>query len=185
MGSTSHTQFDLVPIPITLPPDAVTISVALGQDHTLALISTGEVYSWGRNSFSQLGYNVESSASGSGSKEIQSIPRKVSGLKHQVVVGVAACQTASAAWTRSEVWTWGTHSGQLGLLRRYCLFCRPDLCESQDIIRNLAGRSKSYPARSPRSQSQCWKSQSQYEVYVHLRAFAYLIACRIVLWPAY
>ncbi len=32
--------------------------VAVGQDHTLALTESGEVYSWGMNRFAQLGYIV-------------------------------------------------------------------------------------------------------------------------------
>ncbi|KIJ37956.1 hypothetical protein M422DRAFT_259341 [Sphaerobolus stellatus SS14] len=46
---------------------------------------------------------------------IQAIPRKAVGpLKKAVVVGVAACKTASACWTDKELFTWGTNNGQLG-----------------------------------------------------------------------
>lgn len=97
------------------------ISVSLGQDHTLAVTKSGEVLSWGLNRFSQLGYVIEPSLTGSGAslgrseEPIQASPRKIFGpLKKEVVRGVAACKTASACWTNDEVFTWGTNHGQLG-----------------------------------------------------------------------
>lgn len=96
--------------------------VSLAQDHTLALTASGDVLSWGLNRFSQLGYVVEAASSGLPSRAfsqaeepIQAVPRRVYGpLKKENVRGVAACKTASACWTASEVYTWGTNSGQLG-----------------------------------------------------------------------
>ncbi|KAF7431199.1 hypothetical protein PC9H_006920 [Pleurotus ostreatus] len=97
------------------------VSVALGQDHTLALTNTGEVLSWGLNRFAQLGYVIDppsgSDMSGFARKDepIQATPRKIPGsLKKAYVLGVAACKTASACWTSKEVFTWGTNNGQLG-----------------------------------------------------------------------
>ncbi|KIJ30085.1 hypothetical protein M422DRAFT_268442 [Sphaerobolus stellatus SS14] len=116
--------------PIQLPPLHIPslfqiTSIAPAQDHTLALSSRGEVYSWGLNRFSQPGCVVEPATSGvSGAlggfgfgkdEPFQAIPRKVVGpLKKAVVVGVAACKTASACWTDKELFTWGTNNGQLG-----------------------------------------------------------------------
>ncbi|OJA20708.1 hypothetical protein AZE42_06915 [Rhizopogon vesiculosus] len=111
LGPSQHTQYALMP----LPEIKHTIeSVALGQDHTLALTSTGEVLSWGLNRFSQLGYVIEVSSGGKHDESIQASPRKVGSLRKEVVKGVAACKTASACWTGTEVWTWGTNGGQLG-----------------------------------------------------------------------
>ncbi|KAF4593586.1 hypothetical protein EYR40_008373 [Pleurotus pulmonarius] len=97
------------------------VSVALGQDHTLALTNAGEVLSWGLNRFAQLGYVIDppsgSDMSGFSRKDepIQATPRKIAGsLKKAYVLGVAACKTASACWTLKEVFTWGTNNGQLG-----------------------------------------------------------------------
>jgi len=45
---------------------------------------------------------------------IQARPRKAGSLRKKLVKGVAACKTASACWTTTEVWTWGTNGGQLG-----------------------------------------------------------------------
>lgn len=91
------------------------VSVALGQDHTLALIDTGAVFSWGLNRFSQLGYVVETNGNSRLDDPVQATPRVISGpLKHENVIGIAACKTASACWTDKSVYTWGKNNGQLG-----------------------------------------------------------------------
>ncbi|KAF9264186.1 hypothetical protein L218DRAFT_926482 [Marasmius fiardii PR-910] len=106
------------------------ISVALGQDHTLALTDNGEVFSWGLNRFAQLGYVVGSgegemeppatTTSGAG-EQIQLSPRRVYGaLKKESAIGIAACKGASACWVKwdgtgeGNVYTWGLNGGQLG-----------------------------------------------------------------------
>ncbi len=90
--------------------------MALGQDHTLALTDTGEVLSWGLNRFAQLGYVVETSTMGRIEEPVQVSAKKIVGpLKKEIVEGVAACKTASACWTSTEVFTWGTNHGQLGM----------------------------------------------------------------------
>ena len=87
----------------------------VGQDHTLVLTKSGEIYSWGLNRFAQLGYIVETTTGGRVEEPIQSTPRKVSGaIRNRTVEGIAACKTASACWTKDEVFTWGTNNGQLG-----------------------------------------------------------------------
>jgi len=116
-GSIQHTQYDLKPLPQL--PEVTIVAVAVGQDHTLALSEGGEVYSWGLNRFSQLGYVIEKEPGkesfGRKDEPIQSVPRKVQGgLKKEFVVGVAASKSASACWTRMELFTWGTNGGQLG-----------------------------------------------------------------------
>ncbi|KAG2131671.1 hypothetical protein DEU56DRAFT_454262 [Suillus clintonianus] len=109
-GGRQHTQYGLMP----LPDIQHTIeSVALGQDHTLALTLTGEVLTWGLNRFYQLGYAIEVSSTKQ-DEHIQATPRKVGSLRREFVKGVAACKTASGCWTGTEVWTWGTNGGQLG-----------------------------------------------------------------------
>ncbi|KAF8885070.1 hypothetical protein CPB84DRAFT_141917 [Gymnopilus junonius] len=114
LGSAQHMQYSLKPLPsLNLPIQ----SVALGQDHTLALTKSGEVYSWGLNRFSQLGYIVELPAGITGRHEepIQSVPKRIVGLlRREVVIGVAASRNASACWTKEVVFTWGTNTGQLG-----------------------------------------------------------------------
>ena len=119
LGAGQHTQYNLLPVPQFTQH---VVAIALGQDHTLALTSDGEVFSWGLNRFSQLGYVVEPPAlpgslhARAREEPIQAVARKVIGpLKKQTVVGVAACKSASACWTCSDVYTWGTNNGQLGM----------------------------------------------------------------------
>ncbi|KAI6101705.1 hypothetical protein EV401DRAFT_2201598 [Pisolithus croceorrhizus] len=112
LGPSSHTVY--TPSPITFPAECSIVSVALGQDHTLALTDAGEVLSWGLNRFSQLGYVVETGQGGCIQEPVQSTPRKISQLKKEFIKGIAACKSASACWSNSQVWTWGTNNGQLG-----------------------------------------------------------------------
>ncbi|KAF8810432.1 hypothetical protein BYT27DRAFT_7186506 [Phlegmacium glaucopus] len=114
LGPAQYTQYSLQPLSSFPQPIAI---LALGQDHTLVLTKSGEVFSWGLNRFSQLGYVVEVSTTSIGRHEepIQSIPKRVVGLlRREVVVGVSASKNASACWTKETVFTWGTNTGQLG-----------------------------------------------------------------------
>ncbi|KAK0467839.1 uncharacterized protein EV420DRAFT_1501521 [Desarmillaria tabescens] len=115
LGPGQHTQYSLTQLSQL---NQTIVSVALGQDHTLALTDTGEVLSWGLNRFAQLGYIVETSSIASIGRieePIQSTPKKIVGqLKKEFVRGVAASKTSSACWTATEVFTWGTNNGQLG-----------------------------------------------------------------------
>lgn len=99
------------------------ISIALGQDHTLALTSGGYILSWGHNRFSQLGYTIDlpdkpvGMGIGKDDPDLQVSPRRIVGpLKKEWVRGVAAGRLSSACWTEDTVWTWGTNTGQLGEL---------------------------------------------------------------------
>ncbi|EGO22561.1 hypothetical protein SERLADRAFT_473557, partial [Serpula lacrymans var. lacrymans S7.9] len=66
LGPSQHTQYGLM----TLPEFSHNVvSVALGQDHTLALTKSWEVLSWGLNRFSQLGYVVDQSPMSVGRRE--------------------------------------------------------------------------------------------------------------------
>ncbi|KAH6915615.1 hypothetical protein BKA70DRAFT_1178804 [Coprinopsis sp. MPI-PUGE-AT-0042] len=111
LGPGQHTQYSFKPLSQLT---STVISVALGQDHSLALTKAGEVLSWGLNRFSQLGYVIES-PTGKHEEPIQPTPKKIFGpLKKEVVIGVAASKNASACWTVGEVFTWGTNTGHLG-----------------------------------------------------------------------
>lgn len=113
LGPIQHTQYNLNLLSSFPQPIA---AVALGQDHTICLTKSGEVYSWGLNRFSQLGYLVEvSTSTGRHEEPIQAVPKRVMGLlRREVVIGVAASKNASACWTKETVFTWGTNTGQLG-----------------------------------------------------------------------
>ncbi|KAE9388065.1 RCC1/BLIP-II, partial [Gymnopus androsaceus JB14] len=119
LGVTQHTQYALRPL---ANARLKVISIALGQDHTLALTESGEVYSWGLNRVAQLGYNIDDGSAAaqvfslneplefiphanptlsSNGEQIQLIPRRVYGpLKKEFVLGVAASKCASACWVR-------------------------------------------------------------------------------------
>jgi len=121
-----HSLPSLTPIPDF--PHTI-VSLALGQDHTLALTNHGHVLSWGTNRFSVLGYQLDvapssittaakfSMAGGGGGMEeaVQPTPRRIVGsLKKEEVLGVAASRCSSACWTSEAVWTWGYNNGHLG-----------------------------------------------------------------------
>lgn len=121
LGKTIHTQYAL--LPGDLPYEIV--SIALGQDHTLAVSSQGFILSWGQNKFSQLGYVIEDAPAsahkafgnslGDDQQMIQTTPKRIIGtLKKEFVIGVAASRLSSACWTADSVWTWGTNAGHLG-----------------------------------------------------------------------
>ena len=89
-------------------------SVALGQNHTLALSSDGEIFSWGSNSFGQLGYAVPRSSK---EEPVQTSPRQLYGpLKREIIVGIAASRLHSVAHTSTALYTFGKNEGQLGLM---------------------------------------------------------------------
>lgn len=78
------------------------VSVAVGQCHTLALTSNGEVYSWGRNAYGQLGVGAEEEQSG-----VERLPSKLTPqlipffqtLKDDKVVQIVCGEQHSAALT--------------------------------------------------------------------------------------
>ncbi|PWN47537.1 hypothetical protein IE53DRAFT_371375 [Violaceomyces palustris] len=116
--------------------------IAVAQDHTIIVTTSGAVYTYGLNRFSQLGYVVEqglgvvSSSSGAGrgggaasatfggggrvgssaaDLDVQVSPRKIVGpLKKEVVLGAAASKLHSVVFTADALYTWGTNTGQLG-----------------------------------------------------------------------
>ncbi|KAL4173008.1 hypothetical protein KRP22_008165 [Phytophthora ramorum] len=86
--------------------------VAAGENHTLALSRTGQVFSWGSNSFDQLGHPGKSSSSQS-----RLTPKRVDAFRFREVTDIAASACHSAAITAEDgaVYTWGSNRrGQLG-----------------------------------------------------------------------
>ena len=110
-----NTQFSYVPIKGPLS-DKKVHSVALGQNHTLAIADNGELWTWGLNNDSQLGYSLPPPAKKDEEPMCVS-PRQVFGsLKKENVVGVAASAVHSVAHTGAALYCWGRNNGQLALM---------------------------------------------------------------------
>lgn len=85
------------------------ISVALGLDHSVAITSEGDCYTWGGNKYGQLGYQIE--------PNFQDTPRKVVGeLRRRglKLKGCAASNISTVVHTSHEIYSWGTNAGQMG-----------------------------------------------------------------------
>ncbi|RDW85763.1 hypothetical protein BP5796_04088 [Coleophoma crateriformis] len=92
------------------------VNVALGQNHTLAVDSEGEIFAWGTNTFGQLGYTLPR-PSLQDEEPMCNTPRQIFGpLKRELIVGVAASAIHSVAHTSTSLYTWGKNEGQLGLM---------------------------------------------------------------------
>lgn len=90
-------------------------SVALGQDHTVAVCSSGEVFTWGANKYGQLGYELPEVPGQD--VPLQLVPRQIYGLiKKEQIIGAAASSLHSAIYTASGLYTFGKNEGQLGLM---------------------------------------------------------------------
>ena len=92
------------------------VSIGLGQNHTLAVSSEGEVYSWGSNAFGQLGYALPTT-NPRDNEPVQLLPRQIFGpLKRENALGAAASRTHSVVYTSTSLYTFGKNDGQLGLV---------------------------------------------------------------------
>ncbi|OTA03461.1 hypothetical protein A9Z42_0039400 [Trichoderma parareesei] len=110
-----NTQFKFTPLHGPFADKKVS-QVALGQNHSMAVVGNGELWTWGLNSDSQLGY-VLPPPSRTDEEPMSLVPRQVFGpLKKEVVLGVAASSIHSVAHTGSSLYTWGRNAGQLALM---------------------------------------------------------------------
>ncbi|NXN95292.1 IBTK kinase, partial [Rhinopomastus cyanomelas] len=84
--------------------------IAAAEDHTVILTEDGYVYTFGLNTFHQLGILPPPPNC--------SVPRQVQAknLKGRVVIGVAAGRFHTVLWTKEAVYTMGLNGGQLGYL---------------------------------------------------------------------
>ncbi|EXJ91284.1 hypothetical protein A1O1_04394 [Capronia coronata CBS 617.96] len=90
-------------------------AIALGQDHTVAVCSQGEVYTWGSNRYGQLGYSLPEVPQNE--TPMQLIPRQLYGyIKKELIIGAAASAIHSAIYTSTALYTFGKNEGQLGLM---------------------------------------------------------------------
>ncbi|KIL91913.1 hypothetical protein FAVG1_04316 [Fusarium avenaceum] len=110
-----NTQFKFVPVEGPFI-DKKIHQVALGQNHTMAVVDTGELWTWGLNSVSQLGYALPPPMKAD-EEPMSLTPRQVFGsLKKEIVLGIAASANHSVAHTGSSLFTWGRNVGQLALM---------------------------------------------------------------------
>lgn len=84
--------------------------VAAAKDHTVVLTEEGYVYTFGLNTYHQLGLSPPPAAA--------HVPKQVFSktLKGRTVIGVAAGRFHTVLWTREAVYTMGLNGGQLGYL---------------------------------------------------------------------
>ncbi|CAG8981341.1 hypothetical protein HYALB_00005142, partial [Hymenoscyphus albidus] len=92
------------------------VQVALGNNHSLAIDSSGNVFAWGQNTNGVLGYSLPRPTL-KDEDPISATPRQIFGpLKKEITVGVAASAIHSVAYTSTSLFTWGRNEGQLGLM---------------------------------------------------------------------
>jgi alpha-tubulin suppressor-like RCC1 family protein len=94
----------LEPMPVSdlLDLDLSAVDVACGSNFNAIVTKDGEVYTWGRNDYGQLGLG------GGFNLDIEKSPRLVEGLLGHKVVNVAAGRTHAACVTdKGEVFFWG------------------------------------------------------------------------------
>ncbi|KAM4735840.1 LOW QUALITY PROTEIN: inhibitor of Bruton tyrosine kinase [Anableps anableps] len=84
--------------------------VAAAKDHTVVLTEEGYVYTFGLNTFYQLGLTPPPASA--------HVPKQVFSkmLRGRAVIGVAAGRFHTVLWTREAVYTVGLNGGQLGYL---------------------------------------------------------------------
>lgn len=110
-----NTQFRFVPVQGPIAGKKIR-EVALGQNHTMAVVGNGELWTWGLNSNSQLGYILPPPMKAD-EEPMSLLPRQVFGtLKKEIVLGVAASANHSVAHTGASLYCWGRNVGQLALM---------------------------------------------------------------------
>lgn len=110
------TQFSFICIEDAVLSRRKIVSIALGQDHTLAVTDEGELFTWGSNSLGQLGTGM-SRMSLNAEEPIQLLPKQIFGsLKREFLLGVAASRIHSVAHTSTALYTFGKNEGQLGIV---------------------------------------------------------------------
>ncbi|XXG95619.1 hypothetical protein Hte_001887 [Hypoxylon texense] len=110
-----NTRFNFTPVQGGLS-DKKVIQIALGQNHSMAVTSTGELWTWGLNTNSQLGFALPAPAKPD-EEPMSTTPRQVFGpLKKEVILGAAASAIHSVAHTGSSLFCWGKNVGQLALM---------------------------------------------------------------------
>ena len=108
---------DTVKVPTLIPNLKNVVKVSCSRDHSLALTSDGEVYSWGTNTHRVLGHCSVSFGSFNKCDEIYPIPTRVeySFLNGESVVDVKTATYHSVLVTEHSMYTFGFDGGQMGV----------------------------------------------------------------------
>ncbi|KAI1100629.1 hypothetical protein F4804DRAFT_318394 [Jackrogersella minutella] len=110
-----NTRFHFMPVQGGLS-DRKVVQISLGQNHSMAVTSTGELWTWGLNTDSQLGFPLPPPVKPD-EEPMSSTPRQVFGpLKKEIILGAAASAIHSVAHTGSSLFCWGKNVGQLALM---------------------------------------------------------------------
>ncbi|KAL7622179.1 hypothetical protein AAE478_007682 [Parahypoxylon ruwenzoriense] len=96
--------------------DKKVVQISLGQNHSMAVTSAGELWTWGLNTYSQLGFALPTPVK-SDEEPMSTTPRQIFGpLKKEIIVGAAASAIHSVAHTGTSLFCWGKNIGQLALM---------------------------------------------------------------------
>ncbi|KAI1777365.1 hypothetical protein F4818DRAFT_346172 [Hypoxylon cercidicola] len=110
-----NTRFNFTPVQGGLS-DKKVVQISLGQNHSMAVTSNGEIWTWGLNTYSQLGFALPAPAKPD-EEPMSTTPRQVFGpLKKEFILGAAASAIHSVAHTGSSLFCWGKNVGQLALM---------------------------------------------------------------------
>lgn len=100
LGNGTETDSN-TPVAVTAPAGVTFIAVSAGYSHAMALSSAGEVYTWGSDTYGQLG-------NGSTSSDPVKVPTKITVHESKKVVAVAAGYSFSVALlSDGSVYAWG------------------------------------------------------------------------------
>lgn len=106
------TEFDCSPLPVEIdfPRAHDIVQLALGSDHTCAVLNDGSLFCWGRNRTAELGLGTPDAQDVTPRYE----PTEVTSMTNVAEVGLGA-RHSCARKTDGTVWCWGSNDlGQLG-----------------------------------------------------------------------
>lgn len=109
LGYTAGTGRSAAGLVVGIPTGTTIVAIAAGGLHSMALDSTGSIWTWGGNVYGQLGVGTTTATGGLA-------PAKITLSPAVTFVAIAAGAHFSAALDASgNVWTWGRNAqGQLG-----------------------------------------------------------------------
>lgn len=93
----------------------------ISAHHTVALTTNNEIFTWGYNNYSQLGYSVASLSglNGISQESYEGYPKQVSSGELRKngapINGVRCSKIHSLAYTKNEIYFWGLCIGQMGI----------------------------------------------------------------------